>query len=81
MTEIERVPVTSSVVISVGFHEIEHILEVEWKSTRKDGLPTVKRYHPVQGAFFQRLLEPGTSVGGAIHALIRSRNVTISKIS
>lgn len=77
---IVRVPVKSSTIISVGYDDATQTLEVEF-TPRKDGTQAIFRYHPRTRVFFDSLTSGEQSVGRAIHAMIRSREATVTKIS
>lgn len=83
---IERVPITSSAAISVGYDE-SRLLDIEFMP-RKDGSQAIFRYEnldgrsePINRAFYDRLTSGEESAGKLIHAMIRSRETLVTKIS
>ena len=77
---MNRLPVKSSAAVSVGYDPETQTLEVEYLP-RKDGSTPVFRYHPRSPEWYAELTSGLVSVGRMIHAMIRSGDVTITKIS
>ena len=77
---IVRSPIKSSACVAVGYDAASWTLEVEFPK-RKDGSTPVFRYYPRSPEWYAELTSGLVSVGRMVHAMIRSGEVTITKIS
>lgn len=67
---MKRKAVESSNVASIGHDADTNVLEVEFKPDRS-GRARVYQYTPVLPAVFERMCQPGVSIGRTLHERVK----------
>jgi hypothetical protein len=71
---MERVVVTSSNILSVGYADDTQTLEVQFKFDRH-GVSAVWQYSPIERETFEDIIDPANSAGTIIRPITQDRSL------